>query len=392
MTKEEAIDIVRNIYQTDKEKEALSVLIPELRESEDERIRKNIVKIIRDFDGLYLQENYQLSKADCLAYLEKQKEQKPKMILWTGKNLKEVIDFTGKYPRLDEWFKSWEEYENYVHSHNNIFKLFCEDGSYYEVPVGSWIVKTPDGFNIPSLFKFVQKPVKLNDNTKVGLDRALQIVKAAKGNLYGYQSDDGIYECDHAIQTLEYILMNGIEQKPTERIEDSVKFEEGFKTGRESGLRDGQKYVLDNAKSYGLCKPAEWSDTDDIGWDEAFACVTRAEKFAKNEEELQNAVTAEKWLKEIKFKYCVHPFKQEWSEEDKKMLDDIIYCLPKMAMGNVELLPSVAEEYANRLESLRFRFHWKPSEEQMGALKECGECKRCIKELYEQLKKRYEIH
>lgn len=30
---------------------------------------------------------------------------------------------------------------------------------------------------------------------------------------------------------------------------------------------------------------------------------------------------------------------------------------------------------------------WKPSEEQMGALKECGECKRCIKELYEQLKK-----
>ena len=43
------------------------------------------------------------------------------------------------------------------------------------------------------------------------------------------------------------------EQKPAECIPDSVKFDEGFKTGRESGLREGQKYVLDNAESYGLC-------------------------------------------------------------------------------------------------------------------------------------------
>lgn len=39
------------------------------------------------------------------------------MIQWTGKNLKEVIDFTGKSPRFEEWFKSWEEFETYVHQH-----------------------------------------------------------------------------------------------------------------------------------------------------------------------------------------------------------------------------------------------------------------------------------
>lgn len=44
------------------------------------------------------------------------------------------------------------------------------------------------------------------------------------------------------------------EQKPAEWSEDSVKFEEGFKAGRESGLRDGQKYVLNNLDSYGLCR------------------------------------------------------------------------------------------------------------------------------------------
>jgi len=68
-----------------------------------------------------------------------------------------------------------------------------------------------------------QKPVKLNDDTEVGLDRALQIVKHAKGNLCCYQSDDGIYECDHAIQTLEHILKNGIEQKPAGASEEDKK-------------------------------------------------------------------------------------------------------------------------------------------------------------------------
>ena len=84
-------------------------------------------------------------------------EQPEYMIQWTGHNLKEVIDFTGKCPRFGEWFKSWEEYENYVHSHNDILKLFCDDGSHYEVPVGAWIVKTPDGHNVPSVAKYVQR-------------------------------------------------------------------------------------------------------------------------------------------------------------------------------------------------------------------------------------------
>jgi len=70
---------------------------------------------------------------------------------------KEVIDFTGKSPRFGEWFKSWEEYENYVRTHNDILKLFCEDGSHYEVPVGAWIVKTPDGYNAPSVAKHIQQ-------------------------------------------------------------------------------------------------------------------------------------------------------------------------------------------------------------------------------------------
>jgi len=106
---------------------------------------------------------YQLALDKVLAKLDTLQEKsekpinpKPMMIEWTGNNLKEVIEFTGKSPRFDEWFKTWDEYESYVHSHGNILKLFNEDGTHLEVPVGAWIFKTPDGKNVPSVFTFKQ--------------------------------------------------------------------------------------------------------------------------------------------------------------------------------------------------------------------------------------------
>lgn len=84
-----------------------------------------------------------------------QQEQPVNMIQWTGSNLQEVIDFTGKSPKFGEWFKSWDEFESYVHSHGDILKLFSGDGSHYEIPVGAWIVKTPDGYNVPSVARFI---------------------------------------------------------------------------------------------------------------------------------------------------------------------------------------------------------------------------------------------
>ena len=77
-----------------------------------------------------------------------------RMIQWTGDNLRKVVEFTGLSPRFKEWFNSWDEYESYVHHHNNIFKLFIDDETCYEVPVGAWIIKTPDGYNIPSVFTY----------------------------------------------------------------------------------------------------------------------------------------------------------------------------------------------------------------------------------------------
>lgn len=147
---------------------------------EDERIRKDIVAAVETY-GDFTQDR----KEEIYAWLKKQDECKllnkkirgkdelfdhryaqylveamhqPYMIQWKGDNLKEVIDFTGKSKNFDEWFPSFEEFERYVHEHNNIFKLFNEDGSHFEIPVGAWIVKTPDGYNVASKAIFKNKP------------------------------------------------------------------------------------------------------------------------------------------------------------------------------------------------------------------------------------------
>ena len=100
-------------------------------------------------------------------------EAKPDMIQWRGDNLKEIIEFTGKDKNFDKWFKSFAEYEKYVSEHDNVFKLFNADGSHFEVPVGAWIVKTPDGYNVASKAIFKNKPAEWSKENKAMLDEII---------------------------------------------------------------------------------------------------------------------------------------------------------------------------------------------------------------------------
>ena len=103
MTREEAINIVRNIYQTDKEKEALSVLVPELRESEDERIRKAIVATIEQCPDDFLNPK---NRDRMLDWLEKQKDH--------------FRDDTKKVEQKPEDDKAFEEWIDGWWKHNKV--------------------------------------------------------------------------------------------------------------------------------------------------------------------------------------------------------------------------------------------------------------------------------
>lgn len=69
---------------------------PELRESEDERIRKGILQSVKDFNCQWLLLNG-VTKSDAIAWLEKQKEQKEKA---TSTLAKVLEDFAEKFRRL----------------------------------------------------------------------------------------------------------------------------------------------------------------------------------------------------------------------------------------------------------------------------------------------------
>ncbi|WP_444893621.1 hypothetical protein ACJJIE_03810 [Microbulbifer sp. TRSA001] len=69
-------------------------------------------------------------------------------IQWTGDNLKEVIGFTGKSERFDEWFSSFEDYEDFVKNDNNIFKVFTLEGTMDAEP-GDWILRGVAGEHYP---------------------------------------------------------------------------------------------------------------------------------------------------------------------------------------------------------------------------------------------------
>ena len=75
MNKKEAIEIIKNNWPDSRYtmlREALQTLIPELRESEDEKIRKEIIELVQFYYGSSLACKHTVSKDEMIAWLEKQ--------------------------------------------------------------------------------------------------------------------------------------------------------------------------------------------------------------------------------------------------------------------------------------------------------------------------------
>ena len=115
MTREEAIKIVQSAtVWTGEERDALVMLIPELAESEDERIRKGMIDeikaILRGEDLGFPPQDVLESR---LAYLEKQKEKKPAEVdvkaLLTADRLASA-EMTGRLKERSEILENPEKY------------------------------------------------------------------------------------------------------------------------------------------------------------------------------------------------------------------------------------------------------------------------------------------
>ena len=343
MTREEAIENIKKALPlSDTLAESFYTLHPELRELEDERIRKELVEA---FEALGIDSSWNgIPVKSVIAWLEKQKDIEDRWIedreqcFWDGVEEGKMLTEKQKENPVDD--KS----ERVINAARRVLNNWldgtgCPDvsGDFTEL---EYAIREYDG-------EEKQKPAEWED----------------------YKDKIDIPYCS-----------SEKEQKPAE-----CELEDAFKNYTDAGITISCDDLVASPKE---SKPAKWSEKDNIGWDEAFACVTKTERAAKDEEELQNAVTAEKWLKEIKFKYYVHPVKQEWSEEDDQLIGFIFDLLNDLVWQKDWAMSK--EECLERLKSLRPQPKWKPSEEQLKALQNAVALTACDKELvklYNQLKK-----
>ena len=150
-------------------------------------------------------------------------------------------------------------------------------------------------------------------------------------------------------------------------------------------LKEVHKIELENQ---GEQKPAEWRITDEDMFRTAVWHIKNSISKGKPDTITKSDILD--WF--ITFKDRVQP-KQEWSEKDETALGDALWCCKLAAsfakdendMGNVWY----AETW---LKSLKERYTWKPSDEQMDALHyvtnfDYGGHKAMLVSLYEQLKK-----
>ena len=285
MEEKEAIERIKARFDKwaldDEDMKAIQTLIPELKESEDERIIKTLQEYVKN-------RNWPLNgptQDEVLAWLEKQ-EQKSKFkqisdsVIWDS-GLRTGIEL-GKQKEQKDYNKLYED-----------------------IGKSEW-------------FK-----------------------KAYEGKSLG---------CDYEQK----------EQKPADLSEMMVHKEPYIAPVPTPIVADEQK--------------PDWSDEDKEALD---MCLDAIPKRWKT----KSGILLTKWLKD---NIHLQP-KQEWGEEDESFLDSIEEAIH--SYYDLNHAPQYDYWLEEKLKSLRP--YWKPSKEQMKALKECGECKRCIKKLYEDLKKRY---
>lgn len=96
-------------------------------------------------------------------------------IQWTGENLAEVLEFTGKHPKWGEWFENFEEYEEFVKNDRNVFKIKTLEGT-HEANVGDWIIRGINGEHYPCKPDIFQKTYQVVDQAKEEINKDIKML------------------------------------------------------------------------------------------------------------------------------------------------------------------------------------------------------------------------
>lgn len=393
MTREEAIKIVKDLYDKSlflkKDKEAVRTLIPEVEESEDERIRKEMIAL---FKGQIHSTSAEDNKK-YVAWLEKQDKNKDLPPVTDRETLDEYA-YQVAYDLSNDWLKdtpTWDDVETAVKLGAKWLEKQCEQSNANK---GYW-----RGYR---------------EGKQEVLDKYSELEKQGEQNPAGCPEYCVMSNCANC--PYHPVLI----KKPTWSEEDERMINTIISDLERHGGKEDSCYLAEinwlKFLKYRVQLKQEWSEEDDAMIDNVLGTYKTLEDMldlttSQDKDILESMNFERDWIKSLK--YRIQP-KQEWSEEDKNILKAIhnsidVECLSKngveyldmiywfrslkdrvqlqpkqewsevdeLKIGDIhdaitlddELEESYKEKLHNFLKFLCSQNTWKPSNEQMEALK-----------------------
>ena len=383
MTREEAIEYIKNTENiSSRFQEALETIIPELKVSEDEKIRKSLIILLQHFCRGYRVPglNFPVSYKDMLSWLEKQGEQKPadkieskfKVGDWVVNGKGEVayiadvkIDPYGTLRYYLEWTNGNKSTPMPCFVDDNFHLWVIQDTKAGDVLYDSnsesillFRSQTCGWIKIYCDYWFTIDKFTVSDCSDYGRISEMNLSPATREqcNLLFSKMKEAGYEWDAEKKELKKINQNLKDF-------DSINYDDEI-----ANLCDGSMSLTDKDIArhfYELRQKFSSKEQKPTEWNEENSKVI--ETLIK---ELRTNAQFELALRKIGLDYvqtlstlakCPR-LKQVWSEEDESMCNDTIQFIEKgwTDNGKSHLIPW--------LKSLKERFTWKPSEEQMKEL------------------------
>lgn len=300
--------------------------------------------------------NYERRYNEILAAIKKLQEANPSdegIQNWINDNAPELCESEDEkmYARVAERYTRIENYYLHALGENKADKVLkeCEEEEL-------WIKNLLEKQRNDS---YLQEKIDAFTAAHKGEDPE-EIIAACRGYVkQGEQKHTNKEYTFNAIpRLLEMIQPTDRAKSYCQKLIDSLE-QEGYSTDakivRERlKLMNGEKVAMATMDGQ---KPA-WSEEDEIGHADALWAIEQARTIAKDENDMGNLWYAEKWLKSLKDRVQPQP-KQEWSERDKEEFQIAIDTLVEAGQ----------HDSAQWLKSINPQPHWKPSKEQIIALR-----------------------
>ena len=321
--KEKVIALLNSQELSNEQKEKLESIFPELKESEDERIRKALIYHYQG-DGCICTNEYKIDYKDICTWLEKQGEQKPA-------------------DKVEPKFKEG----NWITNGNYTWKIV-------EVKPLDYILQSQDGNIVDDTISHVDEQfhsftiedakdgdvLYFNDDTIVIFK---DLYNSSTFHSYCH-IEDGIFDISKD-EMPDWWEGKGFQ--PAIKEQRDILFQKMKEAGYEW---DAEKKELRKIEH----NPVEWSEEDEQYLNNAInACLNEYGDIS------DTAI----WLKSLKERVLPQP-KQEWNKEDEDIINTIINHF------EIDLECTENDDIIRWLKSRNPQSRWKPSKEQLYWLKQ----------------------